>query len=262
MVVGCSSTTTSATTGSGGSATSKPDGSVTSSCEPDPSSEPAPSSAVTSASSMRSPGSVSSASLTGSAATSVPSSSVSAATRTPPSPVTTVTSEAKPETVVPPAVSTRKLPADLCEFSAQQATFELITTSMRSEPENCSPAENADGAPVWGATYGNRQTSASVIQVTEAQWLSYGVSAGPANVVVTRLTAIGDESALRRSATRELQSDGRHRYGTNPEVWFRLGSHYFKVEVTPDRDDSTDQHDAAAIAGERLLAAGLAKALK
>lgn len=121
-------------------------------------------------------------------------------------------------------------PADACTMLTSDQVAEIVGTPGPYTGAHEDPAE--DGSPVWGCTWGTRQSYADVRELTAAQFAA--LPKPDPTFVVTPLNGIGDRAYLTKVKDT----------GTDPEVSFETAGRYYSVEVTVDRYGYADGPNA------------------
>ncbi|MCG6497922.1 hypothetical protein [Kitasatospora sp. A2-31] len=136
-------------------------------------------------------------------------------------------------------------PKDACTLVVPA---QVAATINAVEPLNTTrPDAASDGSPVWGCTWGNRQSYASLREV--APGILASAKADPAKSVAP-LPGVGTEAVI---ATRK---DHAH-----PVAFFVTGGHTYEVEVVKDRGPGDAVNAGLEAAAEGSLALVFAKSL-
>lgn len=109
------------------------------------------------------------------------------------------------------------------------------------------PDPASDGSPVWGCTWGSRQSYASIREVKPTVLAS--VKANP-DYQITAVPGVGQEALL-----------AQRKDGTHPVVYFVADGQAYSVEVVKDRGPGDNVNAPAEALAESTLALVLAKSL-
>ncbi|MFJ3788943.1 hypothetical protein [Kitasatospora sp. NPDC090091] len=125
---------------------------------------------------------------------------------------------------------------------------QVSATINAVEPLNTThPDAASDGTPVWGCTWGNRQSYASLREVAPGVLAS--AKADPARSVAP-LPGVGTEAVI------VTRTDHSH-----PVAFFVTGGHTYEVEVVKDRGPGDAVNAGLEAAAEGSLALVFAKSL-
>ncbi|MFG3054907.1 hypothetical protein ACGFZP_28695 [Kitasatospora sp. NPDC048239] len=179
-----------------------------------------------------------------------PSSAPVTAAPSPTAPSPTATSPAEPTSGTAPtgtpAAPPGKRPAEACPMLTSEQIVTIVGTSGPFRGTRLSPA--SDGSPVWGCTWGSRESYAAIHEVSATVLAS--VRANP-ELEVTPMRQVGQDAVLsvwKKDSTR-------------PVVYFTADGHTYSVEVVKSRAPGDGVNAPAEVMAEGILATLLAKAL-
>ncbi|MFB7616070.1 hypothetical protein [Kitasatospora sp. NPDC056181] len=186
-------------------------------------------------------GSAAAAPSTGSAA----STPAAAPTTAAPVPTSAASTPAAPATTAAPTGAAAKRPTDACTLLNSPQVIAAVGTGGPFAGTHPDPA--SDGSPVWGCTWGSRQSYASIREVKPTVLAT--VKANP-DIQITPVPGAGQEAVLTQ-----------RKDGTHPEVYFVADGRTYSVEVVKDRGPGDNVNAPAEALAETGLAVVLAKAL-
>ncbi|MEU6238628.1 hypothetical protein [Kitasatospora sp. NPDC047058] len=138
-----------------------------------------------------------------------------------------------------------KRPADACTLLNSPQVIAAVGTAGPFTGTHPDPA--SDGSPVWGCTWGSRQSYASIHEVKPTVLAT--VKADPQADIVP-VPGVGQEAVL-----------AKRKDGTHPVVYFVSDGHVYSVEVVKDRGPGNGANAPAEAVAESALALVLAKSL-
>ncbi|MFF2041382.1 hypothetical protein ACFVVX_13200 [Kitasatospora sp. NPDC058170] len=145
-----------------------------------------------------------------------------------------------------PSSPSGKRPAEACPMLTSEQIVTIVGTSGPFRGTRLSPA--SDGSPVWGCTWGSRESYAAIHEVSATVLAS--VKANP-ELEVSPLRQVGQDAVL---VVRKKDS-------TQPTVYFTADGHTYSVEVVKSRAPGDGVNAPAEVMAEGILATLLAKAL-
>ncbi|MDY0814908.1 hypothetical protein [Kitasatospora purpeofusca] len=189
---------------------------------------------------------------TGTGTTSSPAATTPATAPTPTAPTPTAPTPAAPPSATPSATSeptagttpagTGKRPADACTLLTSPQVIAVVGTAGPFTGTHFSPV---DGKPVWGCTWGSRQSYADIRESSPSTLAA--LKSNP-EFTSTPLPGVGQEAYL-----------VQRKDGFRPEVFFVSDGHVYSVEVVKDRGPNDEVNAAAEAAAASTLALALSK---
>ncbi|MFE7558902.1 hypothetical protein [Kitasatospora sp. NPDC057500] len=184
-------------------------------------------------------GSTTAASTPAAPATTAPVSTAPAATTPAPAPTPTATTPAPTPTPTATTGSTpagaSKRPADACTLLTSPQVVAAVGTGGPFRGTHHDPK---DGKPVWGCTWGSRQSYASIEEIEPTRYAA--LKASP-DLTAAPMPGVGQEAHLIR-----------RKDGSFPAVYFvAADGHVYEVEVVKDRGPGDDA-EAEALAASTL----------
>ncbi|KJY30265.1 hypothetical protein [Streptomyces sp. NRRL S-495] len=157
-------------------------------------------------------------------------------------PSATSTPTTAPTTATTPA-GTGKRPADACTLLTSPQVIAAVGTAG---PFNGTHFDPVDGKPVWGCTWGSRQSYADIRETSPSNLAA--LKTNP-EFTVTPLPGVGQEAYL-----------VQRKDGFRPEVYFvAADGRAYSVEVVKDRGPNDDANAPAEAAAASGLALALSK---
>ncbi|MFD0278216.1 hypothetical protein ACFVHB_30500 [Kitasatospora sp. NPDC127111] len=144
-----------------------------------------------------------------------------------------------------PTGAPAKRPADACTLLTSPQVIAAVGTTGPFTGTHPDPA--SDGSPVWGCTWGSRQSYASIHEVKPTVLAT--VKADP-QADVAPVPGVGQEAVL-----------AKRKDGSQPIVYFLADGHVYSVEVRKDRGPNDGVNAPAEALAEGALALVLAKSL-
>ncbi|MGV9267862.1 hypothetical protein ACWDRR_24740 [Kitasatospora sp. NPDC003701] len=145
----------------------------------------------------------------------------------------------------PTAAPAAARPADACTLLASPQVVAAVGTAGPFRGTHPDPA--SDGSPVWGCTWGSRESYASIRETSPTALAS---ARADAELQVTPLPGVGQDAVLTQ-----------RKDGTHPRVLFLAGGRVYAVEVLKDRGPGDGVNAPAEVLAESGLAMVLAKQL-
>ncbi|WP_053646101.1 hypothetical protein [Streptomyces sp. XY431] len=160
----------------------------------------------------------------------------------PPTPAAPPSATSTPTTATTPA-GTGKRPADACTLLTSPQVIAAVGTAG---PFNGTHFDPVDGKPVWGCTWGSRQSYADIRETSPSNLAA--LKTNP-EFTVTPLPGVGQEAYL-----------VQRKDGFRPEVYFvAADGRAYSVEVVKDRGPNDDANAPAEAAAASGLALALSK---
>lgn len=150
--------------------------------------------------------------------------------------VATSTSDADPATS---SAGGSARPDDACTLLSSDEVASAVGTPGPYTGAHEDPA--SDGTPVWGCTWGTRNSYADIREVPAETFQN---APDPSDVTTTSVSGIGDKARLDT-----MNPDGR-----NPELLFTVGGRYYDLSVTLSRSETGAANAGQEENAERTLA--------
>ncbi|MEV0536978.1 hypothetical protein [Kitasatospora sp. NPDC050463] len=164
---------------------------------------------------------------------------------TPPGSTAPTASVPAPTAAGTPTTAPAARPDDACTLLTSPQVIAAVGTGGPFRGTHLDPA--SDGSPVWGCTWGSRQSYASIHETSPTALASARANG---ELQVTPLPGVGQEAVL-----------AQRKDGTHPRVLFLTGGRAYAVEVVKDRGPGDDVNAPAEAVAEGALAMVLAKQL-